>query len=454
MRLIGALLLTLSAVTPASSVYVIVPGIIQQAGTGALLSLAGGAMTAIAMAFVYAELASAFPIAGGEYSMIGRALGPWAGFLIMAVSGVNTTVATAALAVGTAPYLESIAPGLDPIATGIAVNLGATVLGVLNIRTNAWITGLFLLTEVAALVVLGYLGFGHASRPISDLILTPLTIADGQLVPASLSAIALGMTVAAFAYNGFGAAIYFAEEMHEAPKLIARTILWALALTVLLEFIPVAAVLIGAEDLTSLLSATNPFTAFVLARGGQLLDMIIGLAVAVAIANAVLATVLMNARFLFATGRDNVWWNGANQSLTRIHDRFHSPWIATLWAGFASALACFIPFPMLLVLNGTGVIIVYLFLCWAALSGRRTGKTDHGHYKMPGHRLFIWSAISTLVSVTATNWLDPEIGRPSLLVTAALMAATGAYYYFVLRRRGSFVLRGPDEPISEPAIAK
>ena len=69
MKVVGALLLTLSSVTPAASVYVIIPGILQQAGTGAFLSLAAAALVGLAMAFVYAELASAHPLAGGEYAI-------------------------------------------------------------------------------------------------------------------------------------------------------------------------------------------------------------------------------------------------------------------------------------------------------------------------------------------------------------------------------------------------
>jgi hypothetical protein len=38
MKLFGALLITLSSLTPASSVFIIVPGIVEQAGTGALIS--------------------------------------------------------------------------------------------------------------------------------------------------------------------------------------------------------------------------------------------------------------------------------------------------------------------------------------------------------------------------------------------------------------------------------
>ena len=41
---VGALFLTLSAETPASSVFVILPGVVQTAGTGALISMAAAGL--------------------------------------------------------------------------------------------------------------------------------------------------------------------------------------------------------------------------------------------------------------------------------------------------------------------------------------------------------------------------------------------------------------------------
>ena len=50
--------------------------VVAQAGTGAVLCFALTALLGVATAFVYAELSSAFPLTGGEYTMIGRTMGP------------------------------------------------------------------------------------------------------------------------------------------------------------------------------------------------------------------------------------------------------------------------------------------------------------------------------------------------------------------------------------------
>src|ERR1700742_3049886 len=144
LRVFGAMLLTLSAVTPASSVFVIVPTVVTQAGTGAFLAMLAGAALSVPTAFAYAELASAFPIAGGGYSMVGRTLGADTAMTILWLNAFTSLLAAAALALGAASFLSVIWPGLNATAVALAMIFITTLMGVLHIRTNAWVTGVFL----------------------------------------------------------------------------------------------------------------------------------------------------------------------------------------------------------------------------------------------------------------------------------------------------------------------
>ncbi len=454
MRVIGTLLLTLSSVTPASSVFVIVPGVIQQGGTGALLSMLAAALLSFPIAFVYAELASAFPIAGGEYCMLGRTLGPGWGFAMLGLILIGNMLTPAVLALGAGVYLEAVFPGLNATAVAIVIMAATTVLAVLHVRTNAWVTGIFLLLEILALVVLAALGFFHVERSLGELVLHPVVMAGGALRPTPLALIGLATAVSVFAYYGYSSAVYFTEEMHEAPRLIGRTIVWAMIITVLTELVPVTAVLMGAPDLKSLLASSSPFSDFVMARGGKLLDQAISLCVALAIVNAVLATLLQNARFLFSTGRDTAWHVIINDAFTRTHRRFRSPWIATIAAGGSSILMCFLGLNMLLVLTGTGIVLTYAGVCVATLAGRRNGTTAHAAYRM---RFFPVTPIIGLVAlayILYANWLDPSVGRPSLAANLVAIALSLAYYVFVLRRRGAWILRDPEEDASASAALR
>jgi len=443
MRVIGTLLLTLSAVTPASSVFVIVPGAITQAGSGAFLSMAAAAILAIPIAYVYSELASAFPIAGGEYSMVGRSVGAAAGFATFGLTITSNMLAPAVLALGASTYLAVVVPDLNPIVVGMTIIAATTVLGILHIRTNAWVTGVFLLLELLALAVLAVLGFLDVKRSLWEIITHPVVVSQSALHPTPLAAIGVATSVSIFAYNGYGAAVYFAEEMHEAPRLIARTILWALVITVVTELVPLTAVLMGAPNLQALLGSTSPFSDFITAVGGYALSVVIGLNVALAILNAVLATLLQNARFFYSTGRDGTWHPRINDAFLVTHDRFNSPWIATLAAGISSMAMCLLGLQWLLVITGTGIALIYAAVCIAAIAGRTTGTTKHAVYRMPLYPFWPVLGLLALAYVFYTSAIDPDIGRPSLLINSVVMVVALAYYGLRVRRKGNFAFRDP-----------
>ena len=454
MRVVGVTLLTLSSITPASSVFVIVPGVFQQAGTGAFVSMVATAIVSLFVAYVYAELSSAFPIAGGEYCMVGKTVGTAAGFATLLLTAVGNMLAPAVFALGAADYISAVVPGLDATAVGIAIIIVTTLLGVLHIRTNAWVTGTFLALEVLALVVLAILGFMHVQRPLSSLVFHPVELSGGALHTTPLAMIGLSAATAIFAYNGYGSAIYFAEEMHEAPRLVARTIMLTLVLAVATEIIPVTAVLMGAPDMKMLLASQSPFSYFVETLGGRTLGIAISLSVALAIFNAVLATVMQNGRFFYSTGRDETWHGIINEAFVRTHPRFNSPWIATLASGATAIAACFIGMERLLVLTGTGIVFVYGTLCIGALVGRWRGSSNHAAYRMPLFPLVPILGVASLGFIVYASWFDPKNGRPSLIANVAVIILSLIYYRFVLVRRGAWVLRGPADEFVHPHTAE
>lgn len=444
MKLLGVLFLTLSAETPGSSMFVIVPDVLSQAGTGALLAMIAAGVIALCMAQVYAELGSAFPISGGEYCIVGRTLGPLSGFVVLGLNLVNSLLGAAVLSLGVSEYLGALVPGLQPIPTALVVVLGSTLLGVLNIRTNAVVTGAFLAVELIALAVLAWLGLQHPARGLVQLLTHPQILTGGALSPAPVAAIGLAVTAAIFAYDGYGGAIYFAEEMQEAPRRIGRAILLALLITGVAELLPLASVLTGAPDLKALFGAQNLLMSFIQSAGGQAVALMVGLAVALAILNAVIAVVLQSARQLYCTGRDETWPEPMNAVLAKVHPRFGSPWAATLATGAVTCALCFIPLRMLIIATGASVAMVYIVLCVASLAGRATGSTGHGVFRMRGFPAAPVLALIALAGVLWAAWLDPAEGRPGLIATLGVGAASGLYFLLALRRRG-WVLRGPDE---------
>ncbi len=451
MRRLGALLLTVSGITPAASVFVIGSAVIVQAGTGALVAFFAAAIICVPVAFAYAELSSAFPITGAEYTFLGRVLGPSWGFMALGLNVIGGALSQAVTALGLAAYLGVVIPGIPGLPAALAAVGLSTAVAVLNIRTNAVVTGLFLAAELLALAAVTSLGLFHEHRSIASAVIHPAAVsAAGLLHPTSMTAIGLGTAGAIYAYNGFGGAVSFGEELKEARRSISGVILAALAIAVFWEAIPMIAVVVGAPDLKVVLAAPSPISAFV-AAGGAWFSKAVSLGVAFAIVNAMIALALTNARYLYATARDQAWPTLLNNALGATHRRFRSPHIATLVMGVLSAIACLLRLRLLVVLTATSIVFVYIGVMAAALVGRRTGSTLQGAYRAPWQP---WASVLGLIAlggVVAADLADPEVGRLGLAANVVVSLAFAGYYWLFVRPRGVWRLTGADGPLtSEP----
>jgi amino acid transporter len=282
-------------------------------------------------------------------------------------------------------------------------------------------------------------------RPFAVLLTAPVMPDGGAMVPASAAGIGLATSIAIFALNGYGAAVYFGEEMKEPSRLIARAILASLVLTLLFEIVPTIAVLMGAPDLHALTTASDPFGLIARLRGNGWVADTTAIGVVIAIVNAIIACILACSRFFYGTARDGSWGRPIDLWMTRIHPRFGSPWVGTLIVGGVGVACCFLPLTLLLVLSGTGLVAIYAGIAIAAMVGRRTGATAHARYRMPLYPIAPVVTLIALAYVVWTSWQDASEGRPGLLMTGAQIVASAAYYWFVLRRRGDWSVHVPDE---------
>jgi len=441
----GALMITLSCLSPSIGVFIVGSDVIRQAGTGVFACFVAAALLGVLMACIYAELVSAFPDTGAEYTLMGRTLGPTAGFAILGLLLTGFTVGEALSSLGIATYLRVIVPGLQATPTALAVSILVTLVAVLNIRINALVTGIFLSLEVLSLVVLTVLGFAHPHRGLFAVV-HPVALADGlKLAPTTLAVMGTAAAGAIYAFNGYGGVVSIAEELHEAPRRVAGVIFWALGLATLLELAPMLSMLLGAPDLAALMRAPSPAPFFIGATGGHVLAVVMSLTVAIAIFNANIAVALMAGRQLYSTGRDGVWSSGLNRAFSAIHPRFKSPWIATLTMGAFTLLWCLAPLRILVIVLAGGTVTVYAGLCLAVLAGRRNGATAHGRFRMPLFPALPLLALIALLGVAWTSLSDAD-GRLGFLVSGAVIAISALLYRGVLRRRGGWAHRGPVAP--------
>jgi amino acid transporter len=422
---VGGTLLTLSCVTPASTLFVVVPDLFGSLGTATALTIALGSVLCIAVAFCYSELGTLIPSAGGEYAMVSTLAGRLAGWLVFVLSLLVVVIVPPVIAMGTADYLAPVVH-LDPSMTGAAVMLLATLAGLLDLRANAWITGVFLVLEVVAAGVVAVLGLTHSERGPGSLVSMRVAGSGGHADTVTAMLVVSGLAIALFVTQGFSTAVYLSEELENPRRTVARTVLATLAISSVVILVPVVAITMGAPDLKTLTG--GDISSMVTAWSNSAVGTFISLCVALAIINAGIVMVIQNSRVLFASARDKAWPEPVNNGLAKL-GRFGSPWVATLVVGVPGALLCFVDLNTLYGVTGVSVTGMYLLVAVAALLARRGA-----HATTPAWRMPLWPATPVLLIAVLAYVLSLQ-ETSYLLWTGGITAVATLYWVLYLRPR-------------------
>jgi len=187
---------------------------------GGLLSLFG--------ALGYAELATAYPLEGGDYVYLSRAYGSWAGFLFgWGQLAIIRPGDIAVMAFAFATYARTI---YDPLAAhpeysqrafAAAAVVVLTVINILGVKEGKWTQNL--LTTVKALGLLAIVGVAIAA---------PQGTKSTPSVPGLPLSLALVFVL--FTYGGWNEMAYVAAEVKDSRRNIVRAlVLGAAVVTVL-----------------------------------------------------------------------------------------------------------------------------------------------------------------------------------------------------------------------------
>ncbi|MEU6376649.1 APC family permease [Streptomyces sp. NPDC046909] len=422
---VGGTLLTLSCVTPASTLFVVVPDLFGSLGTATALTIAIGSLLCIAVAFCYSELGTLIPSAGGEYAIVSTLAGRLAGWLVFVLSLLVVMIVPPVIAMGTADYLAPIVH-LNPSMAGAGVMLLATLAGLLDLRANAWITGVFLVLEVVAAAVVAVLGFAHSERGADSLVSLQVAGPNGETDTVTAMLIVSGLAIALFVTQGFSTAVYLSEELENPRRNVARTVLATLAISTVIILVPVAAITMGASDLTELTG--GDIGTMVTAWSNSAVGTFVSLCVALAIINAGIVMVIQNSRVLYASARDKAWPTPVNTLFAKL-GRFGSPWVATLAVGIPGAALCFVNLDTLYGITGVSVTGMYLLVAVAALMAR---KGAHQHTK--AWRMPLWPTMPVLL-IAVLAYILSQQETAYLLWTGGITAAATLYWAVYLRPR-------------------
>lgn len=339
----------------------------------------GGAI-ALCGAFVFAELGTVVPRAGGQYAFFREAFHPLVGFLHgWALLWIIQSGATAAVAVACGQYvvrLGGLSPGLAvPIA--VALMAALAVFHSAGIRPGAVLVNVITIGKtlaIAALVIGAFAVGGHG-------------FAGGPLVPARLhgaglvSALFAGLVPAMFAYGGWQNANFIVEEMREPERHLPRAILVGVSIVVAVYVgANVAYVhVLGAKGLAATTTPAAELATTVLGpRGADVLSALV-----IVSTFGFLNLALMTApRVYFAMARDGLFF----ERVARISPRTHVPVAAiVVQAVLASAFALSNTYAQLL---GYAVFADWIFFSLAgiALIVLRRKRADAARpFRTPGY---------------------------------------------------------------------
>ena len=429
---IAVMLLAFSALSPVFSVYIAGDAILKLAGTGAALAMLIGGCAAAILGLLYAEVGAAFPGAGGVYPSLSVLLGRMMAFPYIVLMAPIAFGGVGITALGFADYVRVLAPGLPypPLAVGGVV--AATAIALLNIRFGALVTGIFLAVETVALAILTGVAVGHPAHAIGDTLAHPAYLDHGALHPTPVLTLALAVVASVWTCGGASWGLYFAEEMHEARRKIGRVIAWTGFLAAMAIATPMVLMVLSAKDLPSILGAEAPMAAYLRQTGGPIVAAVVSAGVVAAIFNAMIATIMAYGRYLYATGRDGIWPGPVSRVMGALHPTMKSPVAATLILAAGGAAIMLIGEKRILILV-SGNVSDYLLISLAVLRGRKRGQTGL-NWRAPLHPFVPLFGLAVTAFSVVADWLDPDAGRPSIVLLTGLFLGALAYYHFRLRQ--------------------
>jgi len=262
-----------------SGIFIVSADIAREVGTaGWLLAVwaVAGIMTVVA-ARCYAELATMFPHAGGQYVFLREAFGPLAGFLYgWTLFLVIQTGTIAAVAVAFAKFLAVLVPALGE-ASVVATVAGRAVtaqhvvaVGVIALLTAANCRGIatgkriqnaFTVAKVASLVAIVLLGLGIGVDPAAVAANLERPFASDAARGALLASFGAAMVGALFSSDAWNNVTFTAAEVHEPRRTLPRALVGGTALVVVLYL------LVNVAYLAVLPVQGSPDGATALARG-------------------------------------------------------------------------------------------------------------------------------------------------------------------------------------------
>ena len=389
----------------------------SSSGTMFLALWVVGGLVSLLGALCYAELAAAYPNAGGEYHFLNRAFGRRAGFLCAwSRMTVIQTGSIAILSFLVGDYVATLLADGEPsagisalVAAGVVV--GLTLLNVAGLRQSGGFQYALTALEVG----------GVLAVIVAGLLIASPAPAAAVATEASSSGIALAMVFVLLTFGGWSEAAYISAELRDRRRGAVHTFAWGLGIITVLYLLANAAYLRGL-GLGGVAESSAVAADLMQITVGGWGAAAVSFAVMVAALSSANATMITGARSNYALGRDVPLFG----FLGDWHEGQHTPraafllqgGIALLLVGFGAfarsgfeAMVAYTAPVFWLILLGTGAALLVL---------RRRDPATERPFRVPLYPLvpLLFCAIAAYMLYSSVAYA----GRGALLGVAVMLA--------------------------------
>jgi len=258
----------------------------------------GGALSFIG-ALTYAELATTYPSAGGDYTFLTRAYGKSVSFLFAwARSTVICTGSIALLGFILGDYLSRLFPlgeHSSALYAGGAVLL-LTVINLVGLKGSSRMQNALAIVEIGGVIAVAVAALTLGGD-------TPAVTIAETAPAASSSAFGLAMVFVLLTYGGWNEAAYVSAEVRGGPRAVLRTLLLSIAIITAVYLLFVGGVLYGLGFET--LKSSHAVGVDVAERAvGPIGAQMVGLLVAVSSLTSMNSTMIAGARTNYSVAHD------------------------------------------------------------------------------------------------------------------------------------------------------
>jgi APA family basic amino acid/polyamine antiporter len=250
------------------------------------------------------ELGTMLPFAGGWYVYSRRAMGDFAGFLVGSSDAVVQTVSNGYLAVAFGEFAAELQPAFQGHVKllGVAVLVVLALLNWLGLRMGSRAQEVTSLTKAAALIAfVAACLFAHpGAAHVNVAVMHPAAAKGGLLL-----ALVLSLQAIIISYDGWYAAIYFAEEDEDPAKNLPRSSIGGVVACAAI-YVLVNLALFRVLPMSQFAGSHMPVAdaaMVVLGTYGKQFILLISL---VAVASTMNANTMIVCRILFAMARDRM----------------------------------------------------------------------------------------------------------------------------------------------------